>query len=103
MLGVVNFAPEKGNPRAILLRIVDQLERVITRAGTAAKHADDEVRIVLRQFLHRARAVIHDFEEDWAARLRHAGQAANDVVVDEFAQALGRDAAGDVRIEYFKK
>src|SRR5882724_7696181 len=103
MLGIVNFAPEESNPRAILLRVVDQREGIISCAGAAAKHSDHEVRIVLRQFLHRARAMIDDLEKQRTARLRHAGQAAKDVVVGKLAQLLRRDAAVDIRIEYFQK
>ena len=48
MFRVVDFAAVKRDPRAVFLRIMNQLEGVISRARAAAQNADDEFRIILR-------------------------------------------------------
>ena len=45
---------------AVFLRVVDEPEGVVSRARAATEDADHEVRIVLRQLLHRLRTVIDD-------------------------------------------
>ena len=67
MLCVVDFASEQRNASAIFLGIMDQLESVISGASATAENAHHQIRIVLRQFLHRARAVINNFQEHWPA------------------------------------
>ncbi len=103
MLGVVDLAAKQRDPGAVFLRLVDQLEGVVSRPGAAAEDADHQVRVVLGQLLHRARAVINNLQKERSPRLGHAGQAAEDVVIDEFAELLRRDAAGDVRVEHFQE
>ena len=85
MFGVVDFAAKESHARAVFLGVVDQFEGVVGRAGAAAEDADDEVRIVLRQLLHRFRPVINNLQKDRAAGLRHACQRAKNVVVDKLA------------------
>src|SRR5439155_3639982 len=70
---------------------------------TAAENSDDEIRIILRQFLHRLRSVINDLQKNGPARFRHARQRANDVVVDELAELFRRDPAGHIWIEHFEE
>ena len=60
VLGVVNLATEERHARAVFLRVVDEPEGVVSRARAATEDADHEVRIVLRQLLHRLRTVIDD-------------------------------------------
>jgi hypothetical protein len=43
--------------------------------------------------------VINDLQEIRPSRFGHTGERAQNVVVDEFAELLGRDAGIDVRIE----
>ena len=45
--------PNRAHAGAVLLRLGQQLEGVVGRAGRAAEDADDEVRIVVDQLLHR--------------------------------------------------
>ena len=103
MFRVVDLAAKERDARAVFLGIVDKFEGVVGGAGAAAEDTDDEVGIVLSEFLHRARAVIDDFQKKRAAGFRDAGEAAEDVVVDEFAKLFRRDTAADVRIEDFEE
>ena len=103
VLGVVDLAAEERHSRTVFLRVVDEAEGVVSRARAAAEDADDEVRVVLCELLHRLRTVIDDLEEDRPSRLRHAGERAQDVVIDELAELLRRDARVHVRIEDFKE
>src|SRR6185369_12178975 len=103
MLGVIDLATKESDPRAVFLRVVNQLEGVVSRARAAAQDPDDEIGIVLRQFLHSARAMIDDLEEQRSPGLRNPGQRANDVVVDELAQLLRSDVALNIGIEHFEE
>src|SRR4051794_40935751 len=103
MLRIVNLAPVERHTRAVLLRVVDELESVVSGARAATKNADDEIGIVLRQLLHRFRPVINNFQKVRPARLRHTSESAKNVVVDEFAEFLRRDAGVHIRIKYFEE
>src|SRR6266511_864141 len=103
MLGVVDLAAEQGHARAVFLRVVNEPEGIVGRARAAAEYAHDQVRIVLGQLFHRLWTVIDDFQEDGPPGFRHAGQGAEDVIVEELAQLLRRDAAVHVRVEDFEK
>ena len=99
MLGIVDFAAVERHACAVFLRVVNELERIIRGAGAPAENADDEIGIVLGELFHCLGAVIDDLQEIGTAGIRHTGEGADDVVVDEFAQLFGRDAAGDIRVE----
>src|SRR5688572_6566668 len=47
--------------------------------------------------------MINDLKKHRTARLGDSGKAADDVVVNEFAKFLGRNAAVDIRIEHFEE
>jgi len=71
--------------------------------AAAAEDADDEVRIVGGEFLHRLRAAIDDFQKDGPPAPGHAREAADDVVVDEAIDHVGGDAGIDIRVEHFEE
>ena len=102
-LGVVDFAAEQGCPSAVLLRFGDQLERVVGRAGAAAQDADDQVRIVGDQLLHRPRAVVDDLQKDRPPGYRDAGQSAGDGIVDELRRGFRRQPLRSIGVEDFQK
>ena len=99
VLAVVDLAAEQRGPRAVPSGLLEQLERVVRRAGGAAEDAGDEVRVVGDQLLHRLRPVVRDLEEDRPARLRHAGERADDQVVDEPAEVVRALRTRDVGVE----
>ena len=68
VLGVVDLPAEEGDPGAVLLGVVQELEGVARRPGRAAEDADDEVRVEPDELLQRLRAVVDDLEELRAAR-----------------------------------
>ena len=88
----IDLSPEQGNPRAILLGLVYQLEAVARRAGTAAEYADHHVRIKARQFLERLGAVVGDLQEARLLLIRQAGETADDGVVDEGRHVIWRQS-----------
>ena len=88
MLRVVNLAPKQRHTRAVFLGVVDELERIVSRPCAAAQNSDDQIRIILREFLHRLRPVIYNLEELRPARIRDACQRTQNVVVDELAEPL---------------
>src|SRR4051812_5765940 len=103
MLRIVNLASVERHARAVLLRVVDKFESVVSRARATAQNADDEVRIVLRQFLHCLRSVINDFQKVRPPGFRHTSESAKNVVVDEFTNLFWRNAGIDVGIKDFEE
>ena len=83
VFGEVYLPAKEGHPGAVLLGIVDQLECIEGRAGTTAQDADDELRVVGHQFFEWTGSVIRDFQENGSTGFGHAGQTADDVVVEE--------------------
>src|SRR5207237_677478 len=63
VFGIVDLAAEERHTRAVFPRLAKKLKRVIGRARAAAQDADDEMRIVVNEFLHRLGAVIHHLEK----------------------------------------
>ena len=63
ILGEVDLAPEQRDAGAILLRLVQKLERVPRRSRAAAEHADDEARIEAGKLFQGLRAIVYDLEE----------------------------------------
>src|SRR6202042_540242 len=78
----IDLAAEQRDARAIFLRLMNELETIAGRAGAAAQHANDEARVERRQLFQRSRSIIGDLEEFRPLRLREAGEAADDCVVD---------------------
>src|SRR5512133_2589366 len=103
VLGLIDLPAEKRDARAVLLGVMNKSERIVGGARAASQNPHDQVGIVLRQFLHGTRAVIHYFEENGPPRLRHSRQAPHDVIIDELAQLFRRYAAVNVRVENLEK
>ena len=89
---LVDLAAEQRDAGAVFLRFGDQLEGVVGRARAAAENADDQVRIVGDQLLHRLRAVIDDLQETPAGPACATPAGAGDRVVDELRQSARRRA-----------
>src|SRR5882672_9564915 len=96
MFRVVDLSPEQGDPGAVFLGVVNEFESVISRAGAPAEDTDDQVWIVLGQFLHGSGSVINNFQERWPAGLRHPREIADDIVINELAELFRRNS--DVHI-----
>ena len=76
---------------------------VVGGARTAAQNSDHEIRIVLREFLHKARAVVNDLQENRPTGFGDAREGADNIVVDELTELFGWNAAVHVRIEDFEE
>src|SRR5208337_2395404 len=74
-LGEVDLAPEQGDARAVLLRLMDELEAVARRARPAAEHADHKARIEGGELLERPRPIICDFQKSRPLDLGEAREA----------------------------
>ena len=70
--------------------------------AAAAEDAHHQRAVVAGQGLHRGRAVVGDLQEQRPPAAGHAGQRADDVVVDEPRQ-VGRRMLAGVRIEHLQK
>src|SRR4051812_25249635 len=98
MLAVVNLPAEERGACSMLLRLLEQLERIVGGATGAAEDSCDEMRIVRNQFLHRGRTVIGDFQEYRARCGGYAGKRARDPVIDESAEIMRACAAAGIGI-----
>ena len=97
-------AAEEGDTCAALLCVGNQLIRIVGRAGYAAKDSDNEVCVVGDEGLHEFGSVICDFQEFRSGGARYAGKHSGDLIDDEVAYALRRDATvGNIGVEDFKK
>src|SRR5271166_5031854 len=101
--GEIDLAAEQGDARAMLLRLIDELETVAGGARPSPEHADHEARIERRQLLERFRPVIGDLEETRALGLGEAREAADDRIIDEMRHLVRREAALDIRVEHFEE
>ena len=100
---IVDLAAKQGDAGAVLLRLAQQFEGVVGRAGRAAEDADDEMRIVVNQLLHRLRAVVDHLQEQRPALARDAAERADDGVVDEAGQLARLDRLRPVGVEHFEE
>ena len=64
---MVDLPAKERHSRAVLLRVVNELERIVGRPRAAAENPHHQFGIVLRQFLHRARAMINDLQKERTA------------------------------------
>src|SRR5208282_3681954 len=97
--GEIDLAPEQRDPRAVLLRLTDELETVAGGARAAAQDADDQARIERGQLFEGSRPIVGDLEEFRPLRLGEAGEAADDGIVDELRDRLRAQAALYIRVE----
>ena len=97
--GQIDLAPEQRDSRAVLLRLMDELETVAGGPRAAAEDANDEARIERRQLFQSSRPVIGDLEEFRPLGFGQAGETADDRVVDELRDRFRAQAPFDVRIE----
>ena len=81
--------PKERHPRAVLLRLGDQLEGVERGPTAAAQHADDHRRIVVYQFLQGLWAEERDLQKLRPRVARRPGKGSHDVIVHESADVLG--------------
>src|SRR5208337_1310533 len=102
-LGEVDLAPEQGDARAVLLRLMDELEAVARRARPAAEHADHKARIEGGELLERPRPIICDFQKSRPLDLGEAREAPDNRVVDEVRDEFGVEGLLDVRVEHLEK
>ena len=82
---------------------MDKLKRVAIGTGATAKYTDDELRIVGNELFQCLRTVERILEKLRALVFQNAGKAAHQVVVDELADRLRRNARFNVGVEHFQK
>ena len=82
---------------------MDEFQAIACCATAAAQNADDQFRVIPCEFLHGATAVERHLEEEWTINLCHAGNAAQNVVIDEKRYLLRRQIFRRIGIEHFEE
>ena len=87
--GQLDLAAKQRHTGAGFFALMDEFEAIACGATAAAENADDQFGIIGRKLFHGAATVEWHFEEEWTISACHAGDAAQDVVVDEERHLFG--------------